>query len=160
MDFACLRVTRKLGQKKSPVRGLRLCELVLPCFLYYFVSAQPKVNNAVEFLTNCCSVYVSFAEFDCEGAAACDHLFCLFRLMSQRYGNFSFTSKTFLSFFSSDSVAPEVRVRLVESDCVAHRVDSVVKLVYGFIQLLAVLILLPFVVAKFLNEVHTPRRDK
>ncbi len=59
-----------------------------------------------------------------------------------------------------DSVSPEVGVRLVESDRVPHRVDGVVKLVYGFIQLLAVLILLPFVVAKLLDKVHTPRRDK
>ena len=46
-----------------------------------------------------------------------------------------------------DSVRAEVGVGLVKSDSVPHRVDSVVKLVYGFIQLLAVLILLPFVVA-------------
>ena len=59
-----------------------------------------------------------------------------------------------------DSVSPEVGVGLVKSNRVPHRVDSVVKLVYGFIQLLAVLILLPFVVAKLLYKVHTPRRDK
>ena len=46
-----------------------------------------------------------------------------------------------------DCVGSEVGVRLVKSDCVPHRVDSVVKLVDGFIQLLAVLVLLPFVVA-------------
>ena len=46
-----------------------------------------------------------------------------------------------------DSVGTEVRVGLVESDSVPHRVDSVVKLVDGFVELLAVLILLPFVVS-------------
>jgi len=59
-----------------------------------------------------------------------------------------------------DCVAPEVRVGLVEGNRIPHSVDSVVKLVYGFIQLLAVLILLPFVVAKLFDKVHTPRRDK
>ena len=59
-----------------------------------------------------------------------------------------------------DSVRAKVRIRLVKGNRVAHRVDSVVKLVYGFVQLLAVLILLPFVVAKLLDKVHTPRRDK
>ena len=93
--------------------------------------------------------------------------------------NFSFSFQTFFSFsadfflnpliykafrmklfFLSDSVRAEVRVRLVECDRVAHGINSVVKLVHGFVQLLAVLVLLPFVVAKLLNQVHTPRRDK
>jgi len=96
-----------------------------------------------------CSSFVLFVSFDVS-----------------KIRNFSFSFQTFFSFeggfflnpliykgfrvklfFSSYSVAPEVRVSLVESDCVAHRVNSVVKLVYGFIELLAVLILLPFVVA-------------
>ena len=46
-----------------------------------------------------------------------------------------------------DGVATEVRVRLVECNRVPHRVDSVVEVVDGFIQLLAVLVFLPFVVA-------------
>ena len=46
-----------------------------------------------------------------------------------------------------DSVGAEVRIRLVKGNRVAHRVNGVVKLVDGFVQLLAVLILLPFVVA-------------
>ena len=58
-----------------------------------------------------------------------------------------FYFQNFSYFFLSDSVRAEVRVGLVEGNRVAHRVDSVVKLVYGFVQLLAVLVLLPFVVA-------------
>ena len=46
-----------------------------------------------------------------------------------------------------DSIRAEVRVRLVECNRVPHRVDGVVEVVDGFIQLLAVLVFLPFVIA-------------
>ena len=60
----------------------------------------------------------------------------------------------------SDSIRAEVGVRLVECNRVPHRVDCVVEVVDGFIQLLAVLVFLPFVIAKLPDEVHTPSRDK
>ena len=66
----------------------------------------------------------------------------------------------FVFSFLSDSVRAKVGVRLVECDCVPHRVDCVVEVVDGFIQLLAVLVFLPFVVTEFPDEVHTPSRDK
>ena len=77
--------------------------------------------------------------------------FCVFTdIMREFYG----------SRILSDSIRAEVGVRLVECDCVPHRVDRVVEVVDGFIQLLAVLVFLPFVVSEFPDEVHTPSRDK
>ena len=46
-----------------------------------------------------------------------------------------------------NGIRAEVGVRLVECNRVPHRVDGVVEVVDGFIQLLAVLVFLPFVVA-------------
>ena len=60
----------------------------------------------------------------------------------------------------TDSIRAEVGVRLVECNRVPHRVDCVIEVVDGFIQLLAVLVFLPFVIAKLPDEVHTPSRDK
>ena len=66
----------------------------------------------------------------------------------------------FLLISLPNGIRAEVRVRLVECDRIPHRVDGVVEIVDGFIQLLAVLVFLPFVVTEFPDKVHTPSRDK
>ena len=178
----------KVRAKKKPRRAFQIqsvsgkkllpscCPISVTCFV---PSSFEQISSLVSFLQNrsqtriginlllqlfadcnlCAEIVHSDLYLALKGRESVHcHLFCSFDVSKIR--NFSFSFQTFLSFFLSDSVAPEVWVRLVESDSVAHRVDSVVKLVDGFIQLLAVLILLPFVVPQLFDEVHTPRRDK
>ena len=176
-----LRVARKLGQKKSPVRGF--CCLGVFCLCLgknglnfkaqtLTIKAHPATHLAnldlkttfnFVYLVLCAANLARLPQKTCFNDSlnallfsACDvlvvgHGVCFVSFDVSNIQNYFLYLQIyfalFRAFFLSDSVATEIRVRLVESDRVAHGIDSVVKLVDGFIQLLAVLILLPFVVA-------------